>query len=412
MLYFSVIMFFLALTAQHRGPMSSNVSALWFFISWLPGELPWLFAAIQVVGTFLFIVLSTSSELKEISSLIVGLITLVMWFKLHLKTLRSGQVLQTSLHEELGENFESTLTGIGITSPAITHKHDWLYPFRYKRPGVERLQNIIYGNAERNRLDIYRAAEVAQNKSPRPVVLHVHGGAWVIGNKHQQAQPLINYLAVNGWICVDINYRLAPHDLYPACLVDVKKAIAWIKENIENYGGDPSFIAVTGGSAGGHLCTLAALTGNASGFQPDFESIDTHVNAVVSVYGVYDFTNYHDDNSSIRRFLELYVMPKTFLENLENWEIASPLFQISEMNLPTFIIHGDKDCVVSVKQAQNFVQALRQKNKAPVVYAELPGAQHGFDIFHSVRTEFHVEAVGKFLNYCYTRHKNCDDALA
>ena len=92
------------------------------------------------------------------------------------------------------------------------------------------------------------------------MLLQVHGGGWTIGNKDQQGIPLMQHLAAKGWVCVAINYRLAPRDPFPAHIVDVKRAIAWIRENIAEYGGDPDYIAITGGSAGGHLAALAALT--------------------------------------------------------------------------------------------------------------------------------------------------------
>jgi acetyl esterase/lipase len=403
MLYFNVIMLLLAVTAQFRGPVSTRSSALWFFIGWLPGELPWLFATIQTLGTLLFVLTSESMDFRETSSFVILVATLVFWYHLHFKTILAGPVLQAALRDALGKNFESTLTlGIGVSSPPVIQQRDWLNPFRYTRKGVECLQNISYGDAKRNKLDIYRGTGASQNSLSRPVLLHIHGGAWVIGNKNQQAKPLINYLAQNGWICVDINYRLAPHDRYPDCLIDVKKAIVWIKENIHHYGGDPNFIAITGESAGGHLCALAALTANNPEFQPGFEERDTRVQSVVPVYGVYDFTNQRD--SLMRSFLEKYVMPKKSLANPDSFRSASPIFRINNLHLPMFVIHGDKDCVVPVQQARNFVQALKQKNSAPVIYAELSGAQHGFDIFHSVRTEFHIESVGKFLHYCYVKH--------
>ena len=409
MLYFTLIMFFLAVTAHFRGPISTRASAPWFFISWLPGELPWLFAFVQMVTMSVCFLLSKSVGLKEVCSFFIGVVTFVIWFRLNSKTWLAGPALKTALRYALGVNFESTLlTNMGVASPPVIHKRDWLNPFLYRRSGIERLQNISYGEAERNRLDIYRTVKPYQHTLCRPVVLHIHGGAWVIGHKHQQAQPLLKYLAQNGWICVDINYRLAPHDRYPDCLIDVKKAIAWVKENIQNYGGDPDFISITGGSAGGHLCALAALTANNPEFQPGFEENDTGVQAVVSVYGVYDFTNHQGDGSMMRNFLEKYVMPPTFLEHPDGWKSASPLFHISDVYPPMFIIHGDKDCVVPVEQARNFVQALKQKNSAPVIYAELHGAQHGFDLFHSVRTEFHIEAVATFLHYCYAHHQSTE----
>ena len=94
------------------------------------------------------------------------------------------------------------------------------------------------------------------------MLLQVHGGAWILGNKEQQGIPLMQHLAAKGWVCVAINYRLAPRDPWPAQVVDVKRAIAWIREHIAAYGGDPDYIAITGGSAGGHLTALAALTPN------------------------------------------------------------------------------------------------------------------------------------------------------
>ena len=405
MLYFNVIMLVLAVTALCRGPVSTHASMFWFFISWLPGELPWLFATLQIAGTILFFLSGESISVKDMYSFVIVAATIIIWCYLHFKTWLAGQVLQAALRAELGENFESRLPlNIGVASPSIMHQRDWLNPFRYMRKGVECLQNISYGDAKRNKLDIYRGVDASQNNVSRPVLLHIHGGAWVIGNKNQQAKPLINYLVQSGWICVDINYRLAPHDRYPDCLIDVKKAIVWIKENIRNYGGDPNFIAITGESAGGHLCALAALTANNPEFQPGFETRDTRVQSVVAAYGVYDFTNQRD--GSMRSFLEKYVMPKKSLENPDGFRSASPLFRVDDLHLPMFVIHGDKDCVVPVQQARDFVQALKQKNSAPVIYAELPGAQHGFDIFHSVRTEFHIESVGKFLHYCYADHRS------
>lgn len=71
-----------------------------------------------------------------------------------------------------------------------------------------------------------------------------------------------------------------------------------------------------------------------------------------------------------------------------------------------FVIHGTTDCLVFVEEARDFVRALREKSQAPVLYAESDGAQHGFDLFHAVRTELAIEAVGKFLLHCYQRHKN------
>ena len=94
----------------------------------------------------------------------------------------------------------------------------------------------------------------ARGARSAPVLLQIHGGGWTIGDKRQQALPLMMHLSRRGWICVAANYRLSPRATFPEHLIDVKQALRWVRENIAEYGGDPGFVAITGGSAGGHLC--------------------------------------------------------------------------------------------------------------------------------------------------------------
>ncbi len=101
--------------------------------------------------------------------------------------------------------------------------------------------------ARRLHLDVYRPREAGGG---RPVLIQVHGGGWVIGKKDEQGLPLMTHLAARGWVCVAPNYPLSPKATWPEHLVALKQALAWTREHIAEYGGDPSFIAVTGGSAG------------------------------------------------------------------------------------------------------------------------------------------------------------------
>ncbi len=91
-------------------------------------------------------------------------------------------------------------------------------------------------------------------------MVYIHGGAWMIGDKREQGKPMMYELVARGWVCVAINYRLSPEATWPDHIVDAKRAVAWVKEHVAEYGGDPSFVAVSGGSAGGHLCALLALS--------------------------------------------------------------------------------------------------------------------------------------------------------
>ena len=137
-------------------------------------------------------------------------------------------------------------------------------------------------------------------------MFQIHGGAWVIGDKSQQALPLMLHLAADGWVCVTTNYRLSPTCHRPDHLVDCKRALAWIREHIAEYGGDPDFVVVTGGSAGGHLAALVALTANDPQFQPGFEAADTSVIGCVPFYGVYDFVDvFAQPGASGRRRLDV-----------------------------------------------------------------------------------------------------------
>jgi acetyl esterase/lipase len=283
-----------------------------------------------------------------------------------------------------------------------------------KSPGVIRMfriyrdyahdTDISYGAyGSRNHLDIWRRPDVDRD-GRAPVLLQVPGGAWMAGSKRQQAYPLMSHLAERGWICIAINYRLSPRSTWPDQIVDVKRALAWIKEHIAEYSGDPNWIAITGGSAGGHLSALAALTMNDPQFQPGFEDADTSVRAAVPFYGVYDFTQI--DNSvhpMMVPMLAKHVFKVSRTEIAEPFRIASPIAHISADAPPFFVLHGRNDSLVPVQQARAFTARLREVSRQPVAYAEMPFAQHAFDIFGSARAAHAAAAIEQFLAEVYER---------
>ncbi len=199
---------------------------------------------------------------------------------------------EEALAEGLGVDYVEQLDAKPTPAELATPWRRIANPFAFgraaRRAGVEAHRNISFApHGRRGLLDVY-TSEVTP-ASGAPVLLQVHGGGWTIGNKDQQGLPLMHHMAAKGWVCVAINYRLAPRDPWPAQIIDVKAALAWIKDNIAEYGGDPDYVAITGGSAGGHLTALAAVTPNAPEFQPGFEDADTSVQAAVPYYGVYDW---------------------------------------------------------------------------------------------------------------------------
>jgi acetyl esterase/lipase len=271
--------------------------------------------------------------------------------------------------------------------------------------------NISYGEyGSANHLDIWRRPDLDPT-AKAPVLFQIPGGAWTTGNKRGQAHPLMSHLAELGWICVAVNYRHSPRNTWPDHIVDVKRALAWVKAHIAEYGGDPDFIAITGGSAGGHLSALAALTPNDPQFQPGFEDADTSVQAAVPFYGVYDFTRFDDAmHPMMPALLVKSVVKQRPSTDLQPFINASPVNHLSADAPPFFILHGRNDSLVPVEQARAFVERLRQVSTQPVAYAELPVTQHAFDIFGSARAVHTAVAVEQFLAEVYATHLRADVA--
>jgi acetyl esterase/lipase len=309
---------------------------------------------------------------------------------------------EDALVEGLGVDYVEQLDEVPDPADLATPWRRLARPFSFADEGVRVISDLPYTEAgKRGYLDIYLPAGEDAIKDA-PVLLQVHGGAWTLGAKEHQGRPLMNRMAAKGWVCVAINYRLAPRDPWPAHIVDVKRAIAWVKDNIADYGGDPDYLTITGGSAGGHLTALAALTPGDPLFQPGFEDADTSVQAAVPFYGIYDFAGSTGLSNAIGMrdgFLGPRVMQTTWSDSPELYEAASPILRITPDAPDFFVIHGELDTLVAVDQARLFVSDLRRTSQKSVVYAELPGAQHAFDVFHSIRSAHAVRAVDRYLTW-------------
>jgi acetyl esterase/lipase len=258
--------------------------------------------------------------------------------------------------------------------------------------------SVRYGKHPVQLLDVWRRKDLPVR--PAPVLIFVPGGAWVHGGRTLQGYALLSHLAQLGWVCLSVEYRVAPHHRWPAHITDVKTAIAWARANVDKFGGDRDFIAVAGCSAGGHLSALAGLTGNHTGMQTELPpGSDTSVDAVVGIYGRYDW----EDRSTVERarfvdFLERVVVQRRIDRHPEVFRDASPMAQIHPEAPPFLVIHGSNDTVIPVAQARTFVERLRSVSRSVVGYVELPGAGHGFDLTDGARTGAVASAVGLFLN--------------
>ena len=381
-----------------------QLSPLSFFTGWPTSELP-----LQALADQAALVAATSPVWRRtpVSRQVAALgLTAASWAGLAAlqgPARRADRILDEALSRELGPDYRARIVHPAWpeTPPGVPRRPGAVRTMRIRNRFAHD-RDISYGpSGKSNLLDIWHREDLPTT-GKAPVLLQVPGGAWITGNKQAQAYPLMSHLAERGWLCVAMSYRLSPRATWPDAVVDVKRALAWVKEHIAEFGGDPDFVAITGGSAGGHLSSLTALTPNDPTFQPGFEDADTSVRAAVPFYGVYDWVDdQRTGHSGLPRLLERMVVKQSLSAAPELYAAASPIRRVSADAPPTFLLHGTSDSLVPVEQARAFAGALREASRAPVVYAELPFAQHAFDFFGSIRSAASAVAVERFLGVVY-----------
>jgi acetyl esterase/lipase len=405
-LLISLVGALLTWNVYHPSYAPSRRAAVSFFVGWLTIELALHHIAVQAVVTA---VLVSAGALRGWPGILALSITLGSWVALasrYWRSHESEEVVEKALCEGLGADYQrqilpeaSARWGRGVQWKEI------LLPFPIRHPEVERIRDITFSRVRgvNLKLDVYRHRSRPSNC---PTLLQIHGGAWVLGSKNEQGLPLMHHLAARGWVCVSADYRLSPHATFPEHLIDLKQAIRWIREHGAEYGADPDFLVVTGGSAGGHLAALTALTANDPRVQPGFEQVDTSVQGCVAFYGVYDFTDRHGiwHHPGLHELLEKQVMKASVKEDPELYDLASPMSQLSPDDPPFFVIHGALDTMVPVEEARLFCRSFRERVKAPLVYAEIPGAQHAFELFPSLRSVYVIQGVERFLGWLTSQY--------
>lgn len=333
-------------------------------------------------------------------------LTAIAWsllYLIHRRNVASQPFFEGPLRKALGEDYQE----IADKAKSSRRRFTGVFPNELiRRRYVEKADTVRYGPKRVHRADIWRRADLPRD-GKAPVLLQVPGGAWSIGMRRPQAYPLLSHLADHGWVCVSIDYRVSPRNTWPDHIVDVKRALAWIKEHIAEYGGDPDFVAISGGSAGGHLCTLAALTADDPQYQPGFEDADTSVVAAAPIYGRYDWVSKEGDGrKEFIAFLQKFVVKKPFEQNRQVYVDASPDYRLRADAPPFFVLHGQDDSIIPVREGRTFAEGLRAVSTSPVVYAEIPHAQHAFDFYYgSPRAHYTAQAVEEFLSWVMAKRK-------
>lgn len=337
-------------------------------------EAPFLFIYLIVISAIGPI---SGAALDSISGWIVLGLPLLVIFGLLLIAWRGVQarpVVERALHDALAARWrEKSRSGlIEGTRKRPPLVRILFMPFVLRPRRVKRVRNVPYGPAGRfNLLDVYHHRDQPEGA---PVLVYFHGGGFYGGHKSVEGRALLFRLASEGWVTISANYRLRPRADFVDHLVDVKKVITWVREHGHEFGVDPSKLFLSGGSAGGTLSSIAALTQNDPRYQPGFEDADTSVTAVASLYGWYD--GYYEMGG-----------PDSEFGVLGHPAADAP---------PFFIAHGTEDTLATIETARRFVTHLRRGSPNPVVFAELPHGQHGFDLFHSFRFSAVVDGIEAF----------------
>ncbi len=333
------------------------------------------FASISIVAGVLFSLGAASGFLG-----IVGLVLIAL------------AASQTLPHVEAVNKVEQVISKVLAKHHLKLREPDEYYKVKHHH-------DIAYHNqSHRQKLDVWQPITP---KLSRPALLYIHGGGWTLGSKRLQGKVLCQQMAKRGWVVLSMNYQLVPKAHHPDQLIDTKRAISWFRSHAQSFGADPNFLVVAGGSAGGHLATMAALTSHDLTFQPGFENVNTSVNACVSLYGVYDLTK--QSTKGIELLAQL-LLAKSNKRDPSSFQAASPIHLVHEQTPAMFVIHGAIDNLVPAAMAKRFAAKCERYSKEDVIHCELPLAHHGFDQFAGKRSKVVSRAIFSFAESQYQKY--------
>ena len=307
-------------------------------------------------------------------------------------------VLAESLGPDYADRLDPTLAvDLAVSLAEITH------PFRlrdHETVKVHRNVSYVEGGGRRAGLDIYVPRDVELKDAP--VLIQVHGGGWTVGAKEEQGLILMHRMARRGWVCVSVNYRLAPKDPWPTQIVDVKRAIAWVREHIAVYGGDPSYLTITGGSAGGHLTALAALTPDWRRSSPASRTPTPRWPRASRSTASTTWAGSPSTGTPSRCAIVSWRhgcsrrtgrAPRGLRGRLTDRARAQGRARL--LRHPRRQRHPG----VGATRRGRSSKRCAEKIDATVTYAELPGTQHAFEVFSSIRSQHVIRAVQRWLEW-------------
>jgi acetyl esterase/lipase len=253
-----------------------------------------------------------------------------------------------------------------------------------ERPDLSKvtvLRDIEYvpGGHPRQKLDLYLPRD-AQAGSKRPLIVWVHGGAWLGGSKDNC--PAVRFTS-DGYAVASVNYRLSQHAIFPAQIQDCKAAIRWLRANADTHGIDPNRIGAWGASAGGHLVALLGTAGDVNDFDVGpHAGVSSRVQAVCDFFGPTDFTKMSSFPSSMDHDAadapEAKLIGGPIPQNKDKAQRANPITYVTKDDPPFLIVHGDKDPLVPHNQSELLRDALKAVDVSVTFYTVQGGGHGGF----------------------------------
>ena len=231
--------------------------------------------------------------------------------------------------------------------------------------------------------------------------IYLHGSSWYLSDKDFGTRPFFRHLVAQGHTVMDVAYRLMPEVNIYGMIGDVKRAVAWMKENASRYGVSPEKIVLGGGSAGGHLALLAGYTPEHPELTPeDLKSADLSVCGVVSYYGPTDLLAIYQ-HWNLQQTVDLPPVPvgenPNYKKNMRDsgrldillgghpqdvphiYQLASPITHVHPGCPPTLLLHGKQDFTIPVESTCTLYRKLVQAG-VPATKVVFPWTDHGFDL--------------------------------
>ncbi|HZH98939.1 MAG TPA: alpha/beta hydrolase [Fimbriimonadaceae bacterium] len=237
-------------------------------------------------------------------------------------------------------------------------------------PRVE--MDVLYSRAggEELKIDLFHPTE--ESKTPRPAVLIIHGGAWMMG-KRSDMDSMARYAASKGLVAATVQYRLAPKHKWPAMLDDVQTAVRFLRANSAKYNIDPDRIGAAGASAGGHLALFLGSRDTRDPKPAEYPGYSSRVAAVFDVFGPVAMADY--PQSPTLDFMFAAVLGKPRKDAAKEIDDASPINFIDKNSAPVFIFQGLADLLVNPDQSRKLEKKYKELG-IPVQSVYLEGVGH------------------------------------